>query len=332
MKNFKEFIGIDISKLKFDVRIYSNQKTSVFKNDEEGFKSFIKWVEKHSKFEKDDTIFVMEHTGIYSLPLSVFLSEGKFSFSLVSGLEIKRSSGIQRGKNDIIDAKRIAEYGYQKRDKIKPSELPYKNILKIRRLISLRDRLVRHRAGFLKDEKENKIFLNKSENEIIFQVVEKSIIEITNQIDKIEKELDFIIKGDELIKNQFSLITSIQGVGRQTAIVLIAYTNCFTSFENWRKFATYAGTAPFPYRSGTSIKGRTKVSNLANKKVKSILNMCARSSIVNNTEMKLYYQKRKAQGNNGMCIINIIRNKLLSRIFAVIKRGTPYADLYRYAA
>jgi len=103
-------------------------------------------------------------------------------------------------------------------------------------------------------------------------------------------------------------------------------------FDNWRKFASYSGTAPFPYRSGTSIKGRTKVSHLANKKIKTLLNMCARSAIVYNPEIKLYYQKRKDNGDNGMSVINIIRNKLISRIFAVVKRGTPYVNICNYAA
>jgi len=99
-----------------------------------------------------------------------------------------------------------------------------------------------------------------------------------------------------------------------------------------RKFASYAGTAPFPYKSGTSLKGRNKVSNLANKKMKVLLNMCARSAIICNPEMKMYFQNRKEKGENGMSTINIIRNKLLARIFAVVQRGTPYVDTCKFAA
>ena len=98
------------------------------------------------------------------------------------------------------------------------------------------------------------------------------------------------------------------------------------------QFASYAGTAPFSYSSGTSLKGRSRVSNLANKKIKSMLNMCARSAIVYNPELKLYYQAKKESGKNGMSSLNIIRNKLLARIFAVVDRGTPYVDVMKYAA
>jgi transposase len=330
--NFKEFIGIDISKLSFDVRIHSNQQMSEFKNNDPGIDEMMKWVNKHVSCGKAEILFALEHTGIYSLPICIFLAENQYHFVLLPGLEIKRSLGIQRGKNDTIDSGRIAEYAYQKRDKISPTQLPFKNVLKIRRLLSIRDRLVKHRKGFLKDRGENKKFLKQRENKILFDVVEKSICNINKQINKVEKELDSIVRGDELINKQFNLILSIKGVGKQTALSIISYTNCFTKFDTWRKFASYAGTAPFPYSSGTSIKGRNRVSNLANKKIKALLNMCARSAIEFNPEMKMYFQNRKANGDNGMSTLNIIRNKLLSRIFAVIKRGTPYVDTHKFAA
>ena len=150
---FKEFIGIDISKLKFDVSIYSNKQKSEFVNTNVGFKQMMKWINKNISCGQDEILFALEHTGIYSLPISIFLSENSYSFILLPGLEIKRSLGIQRGKNDKIDAVRIAEYAHMKRDTIGPSQLPCDNILKIRRLLSLRDRLVKHRKGFLKERK-----------------------------------------------------------------------------------------------------------------------------------------------------------------------------------
>ena len=115
---FKEFIGIDISKLSFDVRIHSNQQKSVFKNNNPGFKEMMKCVNKNLSCGKDEMLFALEHTGIYSLPICIFLSENQYHFVLLPGLEIKRSMGIQRGKNDKIDSGRIAEYAYQKANKV----------------------------------------------------------------------------------------------------------------------------------------------------------------------------------------------------------------------
>ena len=113
---------------------------------------------------------------------------------------------------------------------------------------------------------------------------------------------------------------------------MIAYTSAFTKFKNARKFASYCGIAPFPNSSGTSIRGRSKVSNLANKKIKSLLDLCAKVAIQYNSEMKLFYNRRVEKGKNKMSTINIVRNKLVARIFAVIERKTPYVDFMKYAA
>ena len=134
------------------------------------------------------------------------------------------------------------------------------------------------------------------------------------------------------LKETYKLVTSVKGIGMQTAIMIIVFTDNFSKFENWRKFASYCGVAPFPYQSGTSIKGRTKVSHLANKKLKAIINMCAISAIQHNPEMKLYYHKRIEQGKSKMSTVNIIRNKLIARVFAVVKRQTPYVDTFKFAA
>lgn len=329
---FNEFVGIDISKLTFDAVVQSNQAFLNCSNKLEGFKRLVNWTFKQSKFSKEETLFCMEHTGIYSLLLATYFAENNFHFVLIPGLEIKRSLGIQRGKDDKIDAKRIVQYAYQKRDSIEPSTLPAKDILLLRRLMSLRDRLVKHRTGFLKDKKENQMFLKHSENKFIFQQIESSISDLDKRIAKTEKEMMLIVQNNELIFKQFQLITSIVGVGMQTALYVIAFTNCFENFKTWRQFASYSGTAPFPYKSGTSIKGRTKVSHLANKKLKALFNMCARSAIQFNPEIKAYFERKKANGDNGMSIMNSIRNKIIARIFAVVQRGTPYVNTYKFAS
>lgn len=329
---FKDVIGIDVGKLSNELRIHSSQKAFTFKNTRDGCKSMFKWIIPKITCKQTEVIFAFEHTGIYSLPLIEFFAEHKLYFTLIPGLDIKRSLGIQRGKNDKIDAKRIALYAYRKREELNPYKVPLNNIVKLRRLLSLREKLVVQKAGYDKIIQENKTFLKKSENRVLFEVQEKIFKELSMHIKKVEKELDSILSTDSIIIKQYMLITSIKGVGRQTALYMIAYTNGFTLFESWRKFASYAGTAPFPFQSGISINGRTKVSHLANKKLKSLLNMCATSAIICNPEMKAYFQRKKKEGKNGMCVINAVRNKMLARIFAVIMRGTPYIDTHKFAA
>jgi transposase len=141
-----------------------------------------------------------------------------------------------------------------------------------------------------------------------------------------------ITSKNEVIKEQMSLITSIPGIGQNTAWYLIVTTNGFKNFSEWRKLACYAGVAPFEYSSGTSVKGRTKVHSLADKKMKSLLHMCALTTIKNNAELKEYYTRKREEGKPSMLVLNNVKCKLLSRVFAVVKRKQPFVNIFKYAA
>ena len=228
--------------------------------------------------------------------------------------EVETSICEGQGKDDKVDATKIARYAYRLRDEIEPYKLPCKELESLKRLLSLRDRMVKHRAGFKTSFKEQKRVYNTTDNTVLFDTQEKMIKYLTKQICLVEEEMYDIIKSDNKLKKQYNLITSIQSVGAQTALFMIVCTAGFTKFKDSRKFASYSGIAPFPNSSGTSIKGKTKVSHLANKKIKSLLNQCAISAIQYNSEMKIFYEKRTKQGKHNRSTINVIRNKLLARL------------------
>lgn len=328
----KETIGIDVSKPFIDVFIYSSKNHKQFSNSSKGFNDLIRWLNKHSSVPKAKRIFAFEHTGLYSIPLSIFLSQKRLNYVILPGLELRRSLGIARGKNDKVDAKAIAFYAYRRREELQPYQLPSAKFFELRKLLSLREKLVKQKAGYMATNKEINNFLSKDSHPVYFEVHQEMLAIFKEKIRKVEKQITAIFKNDPLLFEQFKLITSITGVGTQTAWYIIVYTQAFTLFENSRKFASYAGIAPFPYQSGISIKGRTKVHHLANKKFKALLSSCATSAIIHNSELRLYYQKRLEKGKHKMSTINVVRNKILSRIFAVIERGTPYVNTLAYAA
>jgi transposase len=330
--SFSKIIGIDVSKLTLDVKVLPDLQVCQVQNDPKGIKQLFRWLGKECKVQRSEALFAFEHTGFYSYNLAVMLQKREFAFVMLPGLEIKRSLGISRGKDDKIDAGKIAEYADLRRHKITPTQLPEKEIEEMKRLLSLRDRLVRDRAGFMSTLSEAKRAMDKKDAKTYFQIQESMIKELTLHIERLDIELSDLVENNPELKKQFDLIVSIKGVGPQTALNMIAVTHAFRKFPNWRKFACYAGTAPFPYASGTSIRGKTKVSPLANKKIKSLLGNAAASAIQHNTEMRLYYQRRTQAGKNVMATQNIIRNKLLARIFAVVERGKPYVEIMKYAA
>lgn len=152
------------------------------------------------------------------------------------------------------------------------------------------------------------------------------------EIEKTENEIHRIINENEGLSGNYKLLLSIKGIGKVLSMYFITLSENFQKFDNPRKFACYAGIAPFEYSSGTSVKGKTRVHACANRQMKSLLNMAAMASIQLKGEYKTYYQRRLEEGENKMSTLNIIRNKLVFRAFAVVKRGTPYVDLSKFAA
>jgi transposase len=334
MKNYKTIIGIDVSKLKLDVSFVHEAHVKqhhhfIVSNDEKGIKQIFKELKK-MKIEFADCLFCYENTGIYSMPLSFYLSKMKADYWVVPAIEIKRSKGISRGKTDKTDSKDIAFYAHTHLHKLQLTTLPEKEILKLKLLFTEREKLMKA-IKMLDTTKENDSFLPKEVMKDVLAANRKTVAFLRKALKEIEHKMNAIIKQNDEMQKQFDLACSVPGVGPQTATYLIITTKSFTAFANWRKLACYSGIAPFEYSSGTSIKGRTRVNDMADKKMKSMLNMCALNSKRIDTELHLYYNRKVEEGKNPMSVMNALRCKVLSRVFATINRGTPYVDIKKYA-
>lgn len=335
MKDFKKVIAIDISKAKLDVCIADNVQLVDHhyfkcKNELGGFKRILAKI-RNLKWQSKEAVFVFEHTGVYGIKLATFLQSKGLCYSMVPGIEIKRSVGISRSKTDKIDCKQIAQYAFSNAHKLKATSLPDDALQRIKLLLAERDKLVDAIKSFGMTKETKACYPMKLFKDVDV-INQRTIKYLKKQLKAIEAKLNSLIKAENEIKEQFKLATSVTGVGPQTAIHLIVATNCFSLFPDWRKLACYTGIAPMPYESGSSIKGRRKVNHLANKKLKSLLNMAALSAKRFDPEMKKYYEKKKAEGKHSMVIMNAIRCKVLSRIFATVKRGTPYVNTSKFIA
>jgi transposase len=144
--------------------------------------------------------------------------------------------------------------------------------------------------------------------------------------EKIETAISSFITTDEKISKTIQLVCSIKGVGMQTAASLYAYTKGFTIFENAKQLACYCGVVPFSKSSGTSVRFKPGVSPFANRKLKSLLHICAMAALRWDKGIQSYYERKVAEGKNKMSAINAIRNKLLLRIFAVLRDQRPYVE------
>ena len=321
--------GADISKLTVDLVLYNNGRHLRIENNSKGYKSFLKQINKEG-ISKENCFVLMEHTGLYSAPFERFLVKENIPFSKISGLQIKLSQGIVRGKSDKVDAKKIAAYAHQNQDKLKEI-VPSKEVEHLKMLLNLRERLVTERAGYKVSLKEEKAFLDLPSASRIFKTQQKLIKVLDQEIEELEEEIETVLSSEGSIKKNYKLLKSIIGVGMIVASYMIVYTNNFLKFTTARKFASYSGVAPFPYQSGTSIRGKTKVNHMANKRAKTLLDLAAKSALVNDPELRSYYLRKVEEGKEKMKVVNAIRNKLLGRMFAVIKRGTAFERNYQQA-
>ena len=161
---------------------------------------------------------------------------------------------------------------------------------------------------------------------------QQMIEQCDEQLRKIKAQIDQCLKENSQLMNSYKLLLSVPGIGRQNALYLIVTTQNFVSFVCPKKYAAYAGIAPFKNRSGKSFKGNTKVSHKANKKIKALLSSAVVCSLKSCPEYKLYYERQLEKGKHENSIKNVLRNKIVARAFAVIKRNSPYVNLHRYAA
>lgn len=332
--NFRNFIGIDVSKKTLDFSlVYEGKQTWYHQttNTVDGIRATLKILQKEFKISFKDSIFCMEHTGIYCNILLTYLNKKKAAIWLESAARIKGSEGLQRGKDDATDSFLIAMYAYKSRDQFKLWEPPRKEIQQLKALVGLRSRLIDAKVQLETPIKEQNDFIERSIQKQLLAVTKNSIEAIEKDIKKVDKQIKDIIDNDNDLKNNYELITSISGIGPVTAVYVMVATNEFKNFTEAKRFACHAGVVPFPYRSGTSIKGKNRISHKADKKLKRLLHLSAVTAIRIKGELQDYYKRKVEEGKHKMAVLNAIRNKLILRIFAVVQRNTKYDKTYAYA-
>lgn len=334
MKKYSHYIGVDVSKLSLDLLALNSSNEIVISactiaNKTRETKTFFLNIVK--QLGDKDFVVAFENTGVYSSLLACTLEELDIDYCQLSPLDLFLSKGLSRGKSDKIDAYRIAQYTLFNRMKLSLSQNNPASIEKLKVLHSQREKIVKSIKKY-KSNKELEAFLPKE----MLKELTKSSKSILNNLEKnlklIEQAILATIKSERQLKIDYELVQSIPGIGPQIATYLIIVTCGFSKFKSAKKLACYAGVAPFPFQSGTSIKGRTKVSPFADKKLKSLLIIGALNAKRADRELNNYYLKKESEGKNPMLILNNIANKILGRVYAVINRQQPYINTQKFAA
>lgn len=328
----KWFIGIDISKKTLDVVIYDSSKKhsdsdnySRLTNDKDGYRTLLSWLKK-KRIALDEVLIGLEHTGTYSFDLRLFLENRQMDYCAFTPLHLKRSLGLVRGKNDKVDAERIAYFTYLHREELPCSKLSGSTILRLQELSSERKRFVTQQAEYkalLTDNRERPQTSTLRRARDMVEVLEE-------EIRSVEEEMNALVAKDPSIAKNHQLLTGIKGIGSINAISTIIHTNNFEAFETARQYACYLGIAPFDRSSGTSVRGKTQVSHIGAKLLKADISQAAKSAIVWDKELKGYYERKIKEGKAFGVVLNAVKFKLVCRMFAVVRRGTPFVELETY--
>ena len=327
--NYTHYFGVDISKCKLDICVFNGKDVLSHHICENNLNSIQKLFKSlGGELMLDEALVCAEHTGLYSYSLVEACKKIDLDLCLENPSEIKMSSGVTRGKNDKIDAERIARYAHRYSDKIRLYKSDNETIEALKVLASERELYVVDRAKYKAQIKSQKGHLPSSYYKAKSKRLRQIIAVLDEQVSLIEDQIDNLIKDNEVLCNQEELITSIDGIGKQVALHTIIETSGFTRINNPRKFACHAGVAPFAYLSGSSQRTKWKVSNKANKNLKRLFHMAALSAIQKEGELRDYYLRKVEEGKNKMTVINAVRAKLIHRIFAVIKNNRKYDQNY----
>lgn len=324
MKNL--LVGIDVSKDTLDFCILRLRDRSIIDRDviENKGSAITRWLET---LDEDEVVFAMEHTGHYGAKLAELLSEREMIFYMINPLELKRSLGVHRGKTDAVDAYRIANYAINNYHSLVPYALPSQKLRKLKALMTARERYVKILVQIKNSLKANKILGKTIDLKDLVQMEQKQVKSINATIDQLEQQMQEIVSSSLELQKNYNKVTAVIGVGPISALKCIVETNNFFKFNNARKFSCHCGLAPFPYQSGSSVRGKTKTHHLRVKSLKAILFKAAGSAVQHDPQLKRYHQRKLAEGKAKLTVLNAVANKIVLRIFAVVNREEPFVKL-----
>lgn len=306
-------IGLDISKDTIDATLHKTNGSIhyiKFKNNDDGLKQFRLWI-KGNRIRK--AYIGMEATGIYYEKAADMLSS-YYTVYVINPLKIKDygKSRFNRTKTDKADSNLIADYIKRHQDTLIPYQIPKNKALQ--KLINLKNQLQQQ-------QKQIKNRLHSTEEDFIRNIHQDLIDTIQDKMEQVKIAIFEQIKK-QTDYNHYRNLQTIPSIGKDTALVLYAQLT-EKHFKTANQFVSYAGLSPAIIQSGTSVRGRGRLSRYGNRRLKSTLYMPALCAYRFNAFPKLINNLKKA-GKPKMVIIVAIMRKLAKLAYYIVKTGQPY--------
>ena len=333
MKELKQVVGIDVAQKELVVtlgRMFEDlsielYRYKVFKNTEKGFIGLTNWVKKLTK-EEVKVLYVMEATGVYHQKIAYYLDKNNFDVAVV--LPNKISNYIRtldiKTITDKTCSQAITRFGLERKlDLWKRPKSIYKNLQQLTRE---RDQIVAERVTA-----KNQLHAELSEAEPYEKSIKriKARIKLLNiQEKEIKNDIAVIVASDENIRKEIDIICTLPGVGELTAVIVLAETNGFELIRNKRQLASYAGLDVKEKQSGTSIKGKPRISKKGNISLRKAMHFPALTAVKWDENFKELYARLVAKHGIKMKALVAVQRKLLEMIFTLYKNQTSYDKDY----
>ena len=310
-------VGIDVAKAKLDVALKQPKgkwKTKVVDNTPGGLELLRAWLAKHGIHCAH---VCMEATGIYWEQAAEYLSDHGFAVSVVNPAQIKDFGGAVgiRTKTDAVDAKLIAEFCDSRNPPV--WQAPSKSIRRLRALVGRRDALVDLRT-------QEKCRLEVATTEEVRRSIEQVIAHLDQQITEIERQIKRDIDDDPTLKEQRELLKSIPGVGDATAALFLSHYGGELRFEKTRQAVAFAGLDTAKRESGTSVRGKPRMSKKGHSAIRRAVYMPALTAMSRTPWGKAFSSRLIAAGKPKKLVLGALMRKIVAIAYGVLKSGERF--------
>lgn len=332
-KLLKQVVGIDVAHKELVVSLGNmDQEASThiyayktFVNNEKGFAAMMLWVKKHT--DNDSPLrYVMEATGVYHEALAYFLSDRNYAVSIIMPNKVTNFFRTLEIKTvtDKSMSEAIALFGLEK--KVDDWVQPKRVFRELRQVTRERDQLIAERTILKNQLHAEQIEAYPSEQTI--SRIRIRIKMINGQLKETLSETTAAITNDQEINRSVKLLTSIPGIGLLTAAVIMAETNGFELIRSKKQLTSYAGLDVKEKESGTSVKGKPRISKRGNRHLRKAMYMPALSAIRHSERYKAIFVRIVSRNGIKMKGAVAVQRKLLEMTYTVYKTQTPYLEDY----
>jgi len=342
---FRIWCGLDVSKETFEAALVVGEARSLigeqevdmrqipvrsFARSEAGARKFLAWADKKLaalvKQTQEPRRFgvVMEATGKYSLELTAWLCELRPSLAAAIINPAQASAFIKslglRNKTDKVDARALALYGRERNPRV--YEPPSAELVQLQALSRQRDALLKTLVAERQRAQEG------TPSKVVSQVQRSLIRHLERQIGKIERAMEELIDESADLARDVELIDTIPGVGRQTAMVVLAELGDVRRFSRSRQLSAFVGVSPRVWESGSSVRKRTRLCKAGNARVRSALYMATLTVIGRRNHLGALYQHLVERGKAKRAAMGAVMRKMLVLMRALLRSGECYHDDY----